>query len=417
MTSPTPSSTRRLRVIIGAATYPPEVNGAARFAQRLAVGLAGRGHDVHVICSSTDATSDRSTVDGVTVHRVSSHATPVHPTFRIVTPWTATRAVRKLIDELQPDVVHVQSHFFLGRALINEAHKRGLGLVATNHFMPENLFGYLKVPRPLSRIANRVAWWDLIRYYSRADLVTAPTPRAVDLLRDNGFTAEALAISCGIDIERYQRHADAYRAANGTEFRRSILYVGRLDEEKNIDQLIRAMALLPESCPARLEIVGDGNCREELEALTAELGLADRVTFDGLVTEQELLDAYARCELFVMPSTAELQSLATMEAMAAGSAVVLADAMALPHLVKSGYNGYLFPPGDVRALANRLADVLRDADTVAEMRAASHDMVSVHDINDILARFESIYRRTMSATRELRAVPSDGVTPGDRDIA
>lgn len=408
---------RRLRVIIGAATYPPEVNGAARFAQRLAAGLAGRGHDVHVICSSTDTKSSRTEVDGVTVHRIRSYATPVHPTFRVVTPWDGTRAVRRLLDEINPDVVHVQSHFFLGRALINSAHRRGIGLVATNHFMPENLFGYLKIPRPLGRIANRVAWWDLIRYYSRADLVTAPTPRAVDLLRDNGFHADALAISCGIDIERYRRPAAEYRKTINDEFRRSVLYVGRLDEEKNIDQLIRAMALLPASCPARLEIVGDGNCRAELEALAAELGIENRITFAGLVTEQELLAAYARCELFVMPSTAELQSLATMEAMAAGAAVVLADAMALPHLVKPGYNGFLFPPGDVRALADRIAEVLRDSDTVADMRAASQEMVAVHDINDILARFESIYRRTMSATHALRAVPSGDVVPSDRDIA
>lgn len=372
---------------------------------------------MHVICSSTDAKSSVTEVDGVTVHRVRSFATPVHPTFRVVTPWDSSRAVRRLVDELQPDVVHVQSHFFLGRSLINAAHRRGIGLVATNHFMPENLFGYLKIPRPLGRIANRVAWWDLIRYYSRADLVTAPTPRAVDLLRDNGFSAEAMAISCGIDIERYRQHATSYRKTIGDEFRRNVLYVGRLDEEKNIDQLIRAMAMLPESCPATLEVVGDGNCRDELEALSAELGLQDRVRFLGLVTEQELLDAYARCELFVMPSTAELQSLATMEAMAAGAAVVLADAMALPHLVKPGYNGFLFPPGDVRALADRLADVLRDADTVADMRAASHEMVAVHDINDILARFEAIYRRTMVTTRALRAMPSGGVIPGDRDIA
>ncbi|WP_433871208.1 glycosyltransferase [Saccharopolyspora sp. CA-218241] len=390
-----PFSRRSLRIVVGAVTYPPDVNGAANFGHRLAVGMARRGHDVHVICHSATGESTTQVEDGVTVHRVGSYRTPVHPAIRFCPPWRAAAEADQLLEDLQPDVVHVQSHFFICRGLINAARKRGIGLVATNHFMPENIFGYFKVPGMLQKAAARLLWDHLVKHYRKAHLVTAPTPRAVQLLQDNGFTDRAVPVSCGMDVELYRRRAEAYRAQQPDGTTRTVLFVGRLDEEKHIDDLLRAMSLLRTDAPTRLEIVGDGPRRAAFEELAAELGVADRVHFAGYVDEDELLDAYARADLFCMPSIAELQSLATMEAMSAGTPVVLANAMALPHLVKPGKNGWLYPPRDVHALASAIDDVLDDRATIDRMGAASQHLVSQHDIDVVLGRFESIYRHAI----------------------
>ncbi|MFG2025650.1 glycosyltransferase [Streptomyces sp. NPDC048825] len=88
---------------------------------------------------------------------------------------------------------------------------------------------------------------------------------------------------------------------------------------------------------------------------------------------------------------AELQGLVTMEAMAAGNPVVAADAMALPHLVHPGRNGYLFPPGDVRALADRLMELLDDPAARRRMGEADRGIVAGHDIHRRLAAFEALY--------------------------
>lgn len=372
--------------------YPPDVSGAANFAHRLGVGLAERGHDVHVICHSTNRKSSTSVEDGVTVHRVGSYATPFHPTFRVVEPWRAARTSDQLLSEIQPDVVHVQSHFFMGRALINAARRQRIGVVATNHFMPENIFGYVRVPRVLQGAAAWLLWTNVVRHYRKARVVTAPTPRAVQLLRENGFDQHAVPVSCGIDVSRYAGRAQALRRRNPDPDVRTVLFVGRLDEEKHIDDLLRAMSLLRVQVPTRLEIVGDGSCRAAFEQLAVELGIRDRVRFHGFVSEEELLDTYARADLFCMPSIAELQSLATMEAMSAGTPVVLADAMALPHLVEAGQNGWLYPPRDVHALAGAIDHVLGDRATIDRMGAASSRIVSKHDIRVVLGRFEVLYR-------------------------
>ncbi|HKN96598.1 MAG TPA: glycosyltransferase [Pseudonocardiaceae bacterium] len=372
---------RPLRIIIGADTYPPDVNGAARFGHQLATGLAGLGHDVHVLCPSDTGPADVSTDTGVTVHRLASHRTPCHPTFRVTLPWSATRMAGDLVDGLAPDVVHVQAHFSVGRALVRSAADRGVPVIATNHFMPENLHGHLRVPGWLRSGASRLAWRDLGRVLAPARVVTAPTPTAVHMLCEQGFAGRALAVSCGVDLDRF--------ASTGPGDGRTVLFVGRLDEEKRVHELIRAVALVP---GIRAEVVGDGSCRAELVALARTLGVADRVRFLGFVSETELVAAYHRAAVFCMPGVAELQSLATMEAMAAGRPVVVADAVALPHLVEPGRNGWLYPPGDVPALAGRLASVFDEPGALAAMGAASRELVERHDVRHSLATFEGLYR-------------------------
>jgi phosphatidylinositol alpha 1,6-mannosyltransferase len=168
-----------------------------------------------------------------------------------------------------------------------------------------------------------------------------------------------------------------------------------MDQEKRVDELIRAFAALPAGLPARLEIVGDGGRRGDWTALAVELGLADRVTFRGFVSEPELLDAYARAEVFCMPGIAELQSIATLEAMAAGTPIIAADAMALPHLVRPGRNGWLYRPGDVAELSTRLEALLIDPALRRRMGAASRELVAEHAFDATLDRFEGIYQRVL----------------------
>ncbi|WP_347567546.1 glycosyltransferase [Actinopolyspora sp. BKK1] len=393
-------SGRPLRIVIGAVMYPPDVNGAASFGHRLATGLAARGHDVHVICHAADRRTQTAVEDGVTVHRVGSYATPVHPTARMCSPWRASSEARRLLAEIRPDVVHVQSHFFIGRGVINAARRMNIPLVATNHFMPENIFGYLPIPGALKSVTAKVLWRNLVKHYRKAATVTAPTPRAVRLLQENGFDKRALPISCGIDIDRYRSAAAEHREQHPCPEVRTVLFVGRLDEEKHVEDLLRAMSLLRTDVSTRLEIVGDGSRKESLEQLAAELGIADRVCFAGFVDDEELLAAYARADVFCMPSIAELQSLATMEAMSARTAVVLANAMALPHLVRPGNNGWLYPPGDVHALAKAIDEIVSDRATVDSMGAFSEQIIAeAHDIDAVLARFESVYRHLIDPGR------------------
>jgi glycosyltransferase involved in cell wall biosynthesis len=377
-----------MTVLMGGDTFPPDVNGAAAFSVRLAAGIAGRGHDVHIIAQShgepQGVYQEEHLGQVLTVHRLKSFKYPLHDWLRAVYPWAIHRNAARIIDQVRPDVSHMQSHMLVGRGLTTESSKRGIRVVATNHFMPENLLGYVTLPKPLAATLTRWAWRDFVRVYRRADLVTTPTPRAAQLLEDRGFPGRALVVSCGIDLAHYA--PDAERMP-GDDVR--VLFVGRLDAEKHVDDLIRALAHAPD---VRAEIVGDGSCRTGLQDLAERLGVAGRVTFHGLVSDDDLLRAYRDSDIFCMPGTAELQSLATMEAMAAGLPVLAADAMALPHLVYSGLNGYLYEPGDVGTLGAHLAALAGDPVKRAVLGHSGRTVVARHGLTRTLETFEDLYR-------------------------
>jgi len=380
----------RLTVLIAADTFPPDVNGAANFAERLAVGLAVRGHDVHVLAPAP--TRRHGTFleqhDGttLTVHRLYSTRWPLHDWLRFATPWRAQRNAERVIAEIRPDVVHIQSHIVIGRAVVRVANRLGIRAVATNHFMPENLLEHTGLPQGLRATAVGLAWKDASTTFRKVQAITTPTQAAADFLEKAVDVHGVLAVSCGID-------AADYTAADERPTENRIVFVGRVTAEKQIDVLLRAMTTLDPALGATLTIVGGGDLMKQLQQLTVELGLSDRVTFAGYLSDHDLRRTLTEATVFAMPSIAELQSIASLEAMASGLPIVVADAMALPHLVTEGVNGHLFRPGDSDDLAEKLTRVLTlDDDAYLAMRRASLRVIEGHDIQRTLSVFEALYR-------------------------
>ncbi|WP_223690461.1 glycosyltransferase [Leifsonia poae] len=387
---PTGDAKKPLTVLIGADTFAPDVNGAARFAERLAAGLVARGHDVHIIAPAASRKHgtwiEEHEGQTMTAHRLYSWRWYPHDWLRFAMPWRIKQNSARVIDEVKPDVVHFQSHIVVGRGLSIEAQKRGIRIIGTNHFMPENMLEFTMIPKGIQEWAIGLAWKAAKRTFGRAEAVTTPTRKAAEFLEKFTGLRNVHAISCGIDAANYTPDFEP-RTAN------RILFVGRVTGEKQIDVLLKAVKLLPSALDARLEIVGGGDQLKNLQHLAETLGIADRVTFTGYVTDEELREAYTRASVFAMPSIAELQSIATMEAMASALPVVAADAMALPHLVHDGENGFLFKPGNADDLANRLEHVLTlPQDKLNLLKNASLRIVAAHDIQTTISTFENLYR-------------------------
>nr|WP_208387983.1 glycosyltransferase [Microbacterium halimionae] len=380
-----------MTVLIGADTFWPDVNGAARFAERLAAGLTARGHEVHVMAPSLTHAKHgafREVIEGeeMTIHRLPSWRYYPHDWLRFVTPFRSPHHSRRILDEIKPDVVHIQSHILIGRGLTREARKRGIPVIATNHVMPENILDFTTLPARLDELIVKLAWKDAKRTLLRARAVTTPTRNAANFLESAIDITGVIPVSCGIDRQNYTPDLTP-RDAN------RVLFVGRLTSEKKIDVVLRAIARLDPSLAVSFDIVGGGDQRKNLELLAGELGISDRVHFYGHTSEDELRQILSRASVFAIASIAELQSIATMEAMASGLPIVAANAVALPHLVHDGENGYLFEPGSVDELAARLTDVLTaEPEERLRMQQASLDGVIVHDINRTLNTFEALYR-------------------------
>ena len=403
-TPPAPATTEPLTIVMGCDTFAPDVNGAARFAERLAAGLVARGHDVHIVAPAASRKHgtwiEEHEGQKMTAHRLRSWRWYPHDWLRFALPWTSKANARRVLDEVKPDVLHFQSHIVVGRGLAAEAQKRGIRIVATNHVMADNIVEFTLLPKFLRKTFVKIAWADARKSFDRASAVTTPTRKAAEFLEASTGLRDVYAVSCGIDAHNY---TPDFTPRTGNR----ILFVGRVTGEKHIDVLLNAFTLLPEGLDARLQIVGGGDQLKNLQNMAETLGIADRVEFLGYVSDEELREAYTRATVFAMPSIAELQSIATMEAMASALPVVAADAMALPHLVHDGENGHLFRPGDAQDLADKLESVLTlPQDELDVLKRASLRIVAAHDIQTTISTFESLYRGEPVAEPETEAAPS-----------
>jgi glycosyltransferase involved in cell wall biosynthesis len=381
-----------MKILIATDNYLPNVNGAAVFAHRLAQNLQKRGNEVLMIAPPESYHSGYETKQDVRMFGPRSFPLPVKPPFWHAQPFVKS-IVKDAVASFRPDVIHLQSHFAICRATMRAAKQLNIPIVGTNHFMPENLTPHLHLPKPLERQLNRWAWDYLLATFNQLDVATSPSKAAVGLLRSIGYAGPAEAISNGIDLNVFKPSNDGSRLRERFHVpdKPTVIFVGRLDLEKNIDVMLRAVATARKRVDIHAVIVGGGMQRPVLERLAASLGISGHVTFTGFVSEHDLPGMFAVGHCFIMPGTAELQSIATMEAMATGLPVLLADAVALPELIDG--NGYLFRPGDDAQVAGFIEQIFSDEPLRARLGAGSLEAIKRHEIGHVIGIFESLYRR------------------------
>jgi len=256
-------------------------------------------------------------------------------------------AARRLIDEFRPQVLHATSVHFQGSiAAALLAWSRRLPLVTTGHVASVS-----QLP-PLTQAAATAYEQTVGRLILRSSTRVIAVSEAVAAhLRHLGAAADRVrVVTNGVDQDRFTPGArDPHR--------RQVVFVGRLIQNKGPADALAAFAALgrPE---ARLTFVGDGPMRAELEREVARLGLGGAVCFTGHL--DDVAPILGSADVLIRPSRTEGQSLAILEAMAAGVCVLATDIPANRELVDDGDSGLLAPVGDTRQLAAGLARLLDD---------------------------------------------------------
>ncbi len=173
----------------------------------------------------------------------------------------------------------------------------------------------------------------------------------------------------------------------------TLISVGRLIPNKGQEWVIRAMADVTKTHPGVVyEIVGDGPDRVRLETLVAELGLTRTVRFTGAVTSLQVADALNKADIFIMPSIQEALGNAAVEALASGLPIIASNVGGLPEVVIDGVTGFLVPPGDAGAIAQKVLDLLERPETWPAMgRAGRFHAEANFDITSHMDRILEVY--------------------------
>ena len=376
--------------------------GGAEF-QMLALrkGLQERGHDVRLFSSRASLVADSELVADYSCFGSNTKLQVLSQTANLSAYWQ----LRRVLSEFQPDVVHVRMFMWQLSPLILPLLKDFPCLYQTAVYkaicpagtkvLPDGTPCKYRVGTACltNRCLTPQTWAVLMLQYrlwqqwrDAFDLVVALSKGMKTQLETAGIKPVEVVYN-GVPVRPMRPDL-----SNSP----TVVYAGRLVPEKGIDVLLRAFAKLLSKVPqAKLLIAGDGKEKENLQALSIQLNIAESLAWLGHLPQPEMERQFEAAWVQVVPSMwAEPFGNVTTEAMMRGTAVIASAVGAQPEIVVNGQTGFLVPPGDVEALAIKLSLLLGDRSLSEQMGKTGRDRAlsefSEDKRND---RFLEIYRQ------------------------
>lgn len=370
-----------MKILVLNYEYPPLGGGAAPVSRDISTHLAKRGHDITVVTMGFRGLPAYEEEQGVKIYRLRCLRSKKNSCM----PWeqyTYLLAVRHFMREHMKchtyDACH--THFVIptGEAARWVKHKYGIPYVITAHGSDvegHNTKKYMKIMHKLLR----PSWRKIVK---GSEAVIAPSNYLLSLMKKEFSGGNYIQIPNGLPVKKYSRIADR----NKKEKR--ILLMGRMQEHKNMQTVLRAVAAVDRS-GWTVDILGDGPYREELERLVRELGLTDCVKFHGWIdnNSDEQLSYLQKASVYITASQFENCPMAVLETAAAGCYPLLSDIPGHRQLISD--DKYYFQPDDVEGLAEKLKCVIEKGSVDFENQID----VSRYDWEQIIRLYEEVLQK------------------------
>jgi len=336
-----------MRIGLFTDTYPPYINGVSTSVFMLKKALEKKGHQVFVVTVNNedlhykiDEEEHVVRIPGIPIGIYDYRLTGIYPikAMNIVRKWNL-------------DVIHSHTEFGIGTFARIIAKQFNIPLVHTYHTMYEDYIHYI-TKGYFDKSSKKIVEYLTLFYCDKtANELIVPTKKTYDLFKEKYEVNKSVhIIPTGIEIERfYTENVDKDKVRElkqrfqilKDEF--TIVFVGRLAQEKNVEFLIEAQKeLVKDNKDIRLLIIGDGPDADKYKELAAKLKIEDYVIFTGKVPYDEMPVYYQLADAFATASTTETQGLTVIEAMAAGITPVCIEDESFRDAVIDGLNGRFF---------------------------------------------------------------------------
>ena len=391
-------------LVIGSDLFKPSIGGTETVTENMAQNLSKHGFRVTVVAPAAkgEKYSSLHQDKGYKVLRVRSIGLPIQNNLRFA--YKAYNQIAEYFNkpENKADIIHVNNPFPLSKTLLKYSKNNIIPCVVGGHFMPESFTVGLRTLGDFHKYIDNLGWNRTVRFYNKANAVVAPTKTAISILKSHGLKVPTYVISNGIDLglnHPLSVNKRELKMKLGLKAKYILVYAGRLGVEKRIDVIITALyKLQQQNYDVQLLLIGDGNAAQKLKKLVHKLNLDGKVVFAGYVGDaihkQRL---FSLSDIFVIASPVELQSIVTLEAMAAGLPIVAVNEGALPELAQKGVNGDVFREGDSSALARCIGNILLDPVKLRQYRQSSLKIIKNHNIKDTWTKYSDMYSKILNS--------------------
>jgi len=367
------------KVAIVSDWYLPRIGGLELHLRDLARELNARGHEAHVIT----ATPGPDELDGITVHRLD---VPLMPGLDTIRSRKALRPLEALFAREQYDIVHAHtalSPLAIGATAV--AKRLGIPSVMTEHSVLRGRGSAL-----LSALHKIWGWADW------PDVLTAVSHYVAKEMRDVSGRRDVYVLPNGINTRDWKPHNPP---APGEKLPLRVTTVMRFTKRKSPHSVIRAIpkinALLPAGVRPIFTLVGDGPERKRVEREIRRLGVADQVELTGFRPRHEIRDILARSSLFILPTSKEALSIATLEARCCGLPVVAMNHGGVGDLITNGKEGYL--ANTPEEFIARIAEVVSDESLRKRMSEATKRSLDWFAWDSVIGQHMHVYRMAYQA--------------------
>jgi len=380
----------RRKIIICTNAYPPgSTGGAEQLVHNQVKLLKERGHEVLVFAGMINDKGKRYGVkkdvfEGIPVYRVCLHQRDYSGEFVNFLHKEVEDLFSRLLEDFSPDVVHFHNINGLSVGLPQLCRRRKIRTVLTLHdywgICHKNTlikdaglicedFGECEKCQPFisgerwTHLPSRMRKDYIALQLKDIDAVISPSVYLAEIYEHVGlFRHKVRVVPNGVDIARFQK---VRRKKNHKEVRFS--FIGHLGRHKGVQTIIEALQYIEAKERIKLNLVGEGEQRHELEEIVQKAGMKKSVKFWGKVDSRRIEKVYATTDVLILPSIwPENQPLTISEAMACSLPVIGARIGGIPEQIEDGKTGYLFEAGNPRDLALKMSAFLADPSKITE---------------------------------------------------
>jgi 1,2-diacylglycerol 3-alpha-glucosyltransferase len=384
-----------MKILFTTESYYPIIDGGAIAQHRIVHELIKKGHDVRVIAPSFSFQNTFEEDNGSMIYRPRAFLLPFYMNNKYHFAPFPLIYVKKIIDTFKPDVINVCSPYPISICAMINAKKKHIPVVGSIHILPENVLAPF-FTSALYPTLVKYTWSYLVYFYNRVDQATVPTQTGAAMYQEKGLTTPVAPISNGVNTEMFKpdNKGEYLRIRFSLPKKPLVLYTGRINQEKNVDVLVKAIPSVLKEIDAHFLFCGSGGLKPEMMKLTQDLGVNTHTTFIDFLDWADYPNIYTLADVFVMPAESELQSIVTLEAIASGVPPIVVNKGAVPELANSG-NGLIFEPKDSDRLAANIITILSDKKLRNTMKKKSLQLSEQHSMSYVGSQYEEVYTKVI----------------------